>query len=274
MSGPLLSNAACDTAVATVAVDEHGRQRRLHVVQERPLTLYLNRQEIVTLMTLGTSPERLALGYLLNQKLLPPDSVVKSVQVDWEAEAAAVVTADDAMPELPAARTITTGCGQGTMYGDLRQSIADIRLNAGTPLRQSQIYECLKTLGLMSKVYSKAGSVHGCALCHGTEVRYFVEDVGRHNAVDAIAGQMWLDNGSGEGCWFYTTGRLTSEMVIKVAMMQVPVLLSRSGITNMGLELAVATGMTLVARTKGRHFLVYCGRENIELDVAAAAATA
>lgn len=264
---PLMSNAPCEPVVAATASDEYGHSRKLHVAQERPLTIYLNRQEVVTLMTLGTEPEFLVLGYLRNQGLLTVDSVVESVQVDWETEAAAVVTADGEVPELPDTHTVTTGCGQGTVYGDMREAIAGIKLQMTTPLPQSQIYDCLRSLGQMSKVYSEAGSVHGCALCYGTSVRYFVEDVGRHNAVDAIAGQMWLDGSSGQDCWFYTTGRLTSEIVMKVAMMGVPILLSRSGLTNMGLELALETGMTMVARAQGKHFLIYCGSENIELDV-------
>ncbi len=252
-----------------VAIDSDGNARDMLIADERPLTIYLDKREVVTLMTLGTHPEALVIGYLKNQGLVEKLDSLRAVQVDWETESAAVVTTglDEGWEKKLERRTVTSGCGQGTMFGDLMESIADYRI-APLPLHSSQIHQLLEVLSRENEVYRNAGAVHACALCDLDGPLYFVEDVGRHNAVDAIAGMMWLDGVDGAGKIFYTTGRLTSEMVIKVTQMGVPVLLSRSGITDMGLRLAKQVGLTLIARAKGRHFLIYSGAENIQLDIA------
>ncbi|MFO1349506.1 MAG: formate dehydrogenase accessory sulfurtransferase FdhD [Gammaproteobacteria bacterium] len=250
-----------------IAVDEYGRPRAIAIAGEQPLTLYLDRREIVTLMTLGSHPEALAIGYLRNQGFVHDLRQIKAVQVDWEVAAVAVVThtgTAGASPRLDK-RIVTTGCGQGTIFGDIMEQLASIQLPKQR-YRQSLIYELLRNIGAYNEVYKEAGAVHGCALCQGAQILEFIEDVGRHNAVDAIAGLMWLKNIAGHDKIFYTTGRLTSEMVIKVAQIGVPLLLSRSGLTRMGLEMAELTGVTLIGRAKGKHFLIYHGMDNIEFD--------
>ena len=264
---PLMTRAGLSPTHAVTAVDEYGNVRELQVAGERPLTLYVDKKEIVTLMTLGTHPEALALGYLRNQDLIERIEDVKSVQVDWDTESVAVTT-HGGIAELlarTARRTVTSGCGQGTMFGNLMERLERVRLPRVT-LRQSLVYELLHALNDYNEIYRSAGAVHGCALCRSTEVLMFVEDVGRHNAAGAIAGQMWLEGLDGGDKIFYTTGRLTSEMVIKVAQMGVPVLLSRSGVTYMGLELARRLGVVMIARAKGKHFLVYNGADQIVFD--------
>ncbi len=270
--GPLLSAAGLDATVAVTAIDENGRTRNGHIAAERPLTLYLDKREIVTLMTLGVHPELLVLGWLRNQRLIPSLEHIARVQIDWETDAAAVTTRHgvDGLEERLAHRTVTTGCGQGTVFGRLMDELDQIRL-AAPNVRQSTLHALLDNLSRHNQVYRKAGAVHGCALCTGSGIDLFIEDVGRHNAVDAIAGEMWLRDTPGHDKLFYTTGRLTSEMVIKVAQMGIPVLLSRSGITEMGLRLGRQLGVTLIARAKGRHFLVYNGARNILFDRADAA---
>lgn len=265
---PEMTRAGLDPTIAVTAVDEYRNQREMFVADERPLTIYLDRFEIVTLMTLGTNPELLTLGYIKNQGLVKDIRDIRSVQVDWDVGAAAVASfseADEWQKHL-GPRIVTTGCGQGTIFASVMEQLDDIRLEC-LSLKQSDIYLLLKNLGRQNDVYKSAGAVHGCALCEGTDIIYFSEDVGRHNAVDAIAGKMWLEGISGAGKIFYTTGRLTSEMVIKVAQMGIPALLSRSGITQMGLKLAQDLGVTMLSRANGKHFLVYNGAENIEFDV-------
>jgi FdhD protein len=262
-----MSNAGLSAAVDAVAVDEYGEMRNGHVAAERALTLYLDKQELVTLMTLGTRPEMLALGWLRNQRLVQDIQQIKAVQVDWETDSVAITT-HQGVAELErkmARKTVTTGCGQGTVFGDLMEDLDKIALPR-RQIRQSEIYQLLQTLNEYNHVYQRAGAVHGCALCSEKQIHLFIEDVGRHNAVDAIAGHMWLEAMDGSDKIFYTTGRLTSEMVIKVAQMGIPLLLSRSGITQMGLALARKVGVTLIARAKGRHFLVYNGAEQICFD--------
>ncbi|MCU7918592.1 MAG: formate dehydrogenase accessory sulfurtransferase FdhD [Candidatus Thiodiazotropha sp. (ex Dulcina madagascariensis)] len=264
---PLLTDAGLDAAEPATAIDEFGEIRAGHVAAERALTLYLDKREIVTLMTLGTRPEMLVLGWLRNQRLLQSIDQIKAVQVDWETESVAVATYHgvEGLDAKMARKTVTTGCGQGTVFGDLMDDLARISLPRGI-IRQSEIYDLLKTLNAHNQVYQRAGAVHGCALCRDGDIQLFIEDVGRHNAVDAIAGQMWLEGTAGNDKLFYTTGRLTSEMVIKVAQMGIPILLSRSGVTQMGLALARQVGVTLIARAKGKHFLVYNGAENLTFD--------
>lgn len=264
---PLLSNAGLDAARPVQAVNEFGETTEGQIAAERALTVYLNKREIITLMTLGTHPELLVLGWLRNQRLVPALSDIAALYVDWETSAAAVTTHEplSGLDEKLGRKTVTTGCGQGTVFGNLMDEIDRITL---TPkrIKQSHIYALLEALRSFNEIYRQAGAVHGCALCSDSQIDLFVEDVGRHNAVDAIAGHMWLADIDGCDKLFYTTGRLTSEMVIKVAQMGVPVLLSRSGITQMGLDLARKVGITLIARAKGNHFLIYNGAENILLD--------
>jgi len=262
-----LSHASAPLTEAVSVYDETGASREIHVACERPLTIYLNKREIVTLMTLGADPEALVLGYLRNQGFIQHLSTVRAIQVDWEVEAAAVVTdADpDDLEERLKQRTVTTGCGQGTMFGSVMDKLAQIRLPPSS-LRQSTLYSLLGALSRRNDTYRNAGAVHGCAICEGEQVIAFVEDVGRHNAVDTLAGRMWLEDISAQDKVFYTTGRLTSEMVIKVAQIGIPILLSRSGVTQMGLALARELGITMLGRAKGRHFLVFSGEKNIILD--------
>jgi FdhD protein len=264
---PHLTDAGLSASEVTLAVDEYGELRDGHIAAERALTIYVDKQEVVTLMTLGTRPEWLVLGWLKNQRLLQNLDQVKAIQVDWETDSAAVTTHSgiEGLTQKLSRKTVTTGCGQGTVFGGLMDEIDKVRLQQHT-LQQSIIYSLLKSLNEHNDIYRQAGAVHGCGLCRGSELLLFVEDVGRHNAVDAIAGHMWLNGISGEGKIFYTTGRLTSEMVIKVAQMGIPVLLSRSGVTQMGLDIAKRVGVTLIARAKGHHFLVYNGVGNILFD--------
>ena len=265
---PELTSAGLPATQRACAMDEYQNRRELNVADERPLTIYVDSYEIVTLMTIGSDPELLVLGYLKNQGLIDALEEVVSVQVDWEVAAAAVTTTSerDDWQERLGPRIVTTGCGQGTVFGDVMASL-DERVIAPVRLKQSEIYALLKNLNEYNDVYRSAGAVHGCALCEGSSVLFFVEDVGRHNAVDVIAGKMWLEGMSGAGKFFYTTGRLSSEMVLKVAQMGIPALLSRSGITNMGLRLAQDKGITLISRLQRKHFLVYNGTEYIDYDV-------
>lgn len=264
---PEMTRSGLAPTCTVIATDEYGDERESAIAGEFPLTIYVDRIEVVTLMTLGTHPEALTLGYLRNQRLVSALEEIVSIQVDWDVQAVAVTTRGgiEDWDEKLGRRTVTTGCGQGTMFGRVMEDLEGLRL-VQRPLRQSTVYALLKNLNDYNEVYKNAGAVHGCALCRDAEILTFIEDVGRHNAVDAIAGMMWLDAVAGEDKLFYTTGRLTSEMVIKVAQMRIPALLSRSGITKMGLDLAQQIGVTLIARAKGRHFLVYAGQENLIYD--------
>jgi FdhD protein len=249
------------------AVDEYNTPRQVEVPGESPLTLYVDGREIVTLMTIGAHPEALALGYLRNQRFVDRLDQIKSVSVDQRNESVQVISHDgiEGWDEKLKKRTVTTGCGQGTVFSCTLDNLYSIRLPA-VSVRQSVIYELLSNISDCNTVYRRSGAVHGCALCEGSESLMYTEDVGRHNAADAISGYMWLDDISGAGKIFYTTGRLTSEIVMKAAHMGIAVLLSRSGVTHMGLELAQELGITMIARAKGRHFLVYHGAGNILFD--------
>lgn len=266
---PRMSNAGLAPTHPVAAVDEYGHVRDLHVAGEFPLTIKVDGHEVVTLMTLGTHPEELALGYLRNQRLVEAIDEIRSVDVDWDREVVWVETSHGRgivdWEQKLARRTVTTGCGQGTVFSCTLDKLYDVRLPHVT-LRQSAIYALLQSVNQHNEIYRQAGAVHGCALCRDAEVLAFVEDVGRHNAADAISGRMWLDGVSGSDKIFYTTGRLTSEIVMKTAHMGIPVLLSRSGITHMGLELARELGVIMIARAKGRHFLVYHGVDDVLLD--------
>ena len=256
-----------DTAKINV-VDEYNNERSFSITGELPLTIYVDKKEIVTLMTLGHYPEALVVGYLRNQGIIEDISQLKSVHVDWSVNAAAVKTHSLDLSKVSNKlkhRVVTSGCGQGTTFGGIMDELKSNKVN-DFMIKQSTIYHLLKLLHDKNEIYRKSGAVHGCALCDKNKILDFVEDVGRHNAVDAIAGHMWLNDISGNDKLFYTTGRLTSEMVIKVAQMNIPILLSRSGITEMGLSVARETNVTLLGRAKGKHFLVYNGKDKIEFD--------
>ncbi|MEZ8823811.1 formate dehydrogenase accessory sulfurtransferase FdhD [Vibrio amylolyticus] len=248
--------------------DEYGEKLVKQIACERPLTVILNWKEIVTLMTLGSRPETLVLGYLKNQGFLSDPEAIDSIIIDWETHSAAVITKEniDHLDKALKKKTVTSGCGQGTMYGNVMKQLENYQVPQ-RPIKQSEIYSALEALTHYNDTYKKAGAVHGCAVCTADEVLSFVEDVGRHNAVDTLAGELWLNQESGDDKIFYTTGRLTSEMVIKVAQMGIPTLLSRSGVTQMGLDLAQKFGITTIARAKGLRFQVFTGADKIEFDV-------
>jgi FdhD protein len=265
----LLSDARAHLTHEVEALDERGRRSTISIPAERPLTVYVDKRELVTLMTLGGAPEALTLGYLRNQRLVRAIEDVVSVQVDWSVDAVAVVTRNGILEveERTAKKVVTTGCGQGSVFGGLMDEVDRIALPPEARLPQSVVYRIVETIRTQQSIYKQAGSVHGCALFSNTgELLYFVEDVGRHNAVDAIAGLMWLEGMRGEDKVFYTTGRLTSEMVIKGAQMGIPFLLSRSGTTQMGHMVAEKVGMSLLARCTGRHFLLLAGQERIVFE--------
>jgi len=260
---PQLTNAARPSTVTVDAINERGEIVPTPIAGEHPLTLYLDKREIVTLMTLGAAPEALIIGYLRNQKLVKALEDIIAVQVDWETDAVAVTTSRqiDDLDERMEKRTVTTGCGQGTMFGDLMEEIDNIKLSDNAQLDEATFYGMLDAVRRHESIYKQAGAVHGCALAKGSEILMFVEDVGRHNAVDAIAGQMWLDGIDGSDKIFYTTGRLTSEMVIKTAQMGIPILVSRSGLTQMGYDIAQKIGVTMIGRSQGKHYLLFTGHQ-------------
>lgn len=266
---PKLSQAGRALTKAVEAVDEKGRVREVHIAGEYPLTLVVDGREIVTLMTMGGNPEVLALGFLRNQRLIEDIEEIASVEVDWQEELAHISTRHGRglsnQESKLSGRTVTTGCGQGTVYSCTLNELYEIRVPE-IQLRQSTLYALLANIASQNEIYKRAGAVHGCALCADTRIVTFIEDVGRHNAADAISGTMWLDGLEGGDKIFYTTGRLTSEIVMKAALMGIPALLSRSGITHMGLELAQDLGLVMIARAKGRHFLVFNGAAQIDFD--------
>jgi FdhD protein len=263
MNRPLLTQAARPLTFEIDAINERGEVVPTSIAGEYPLTLYVDKQEIVTLMTLGAAPEALTIGYLRNQRLVGSLDEIASVQVDWEVNAVSVTTrhGQGIAASRTEKRTVTTGCGQGTVFGDLMAEIDDIHLPAEATLSEETLYGLLDSVRHHESIYKQAGAVHGCALARGSEILMFVEDVGRHNAVDAIAGKMWLDDLDGGDKIFYTTGRLTSEMVIKTAQMGIPFLVSRSGLTQMGWEIARKLGMTMIGRAQGKHYLLFTGEE-------------
>jgi len=264
---PLLSQASRPLTIEIPAWNEHGEEVPTSISGENPLTIYVDKRELVTLMTLGAAPEALTIGWLRNQRLVDSLDDIVSVQVDWEVDAVSVTTRNGLRnaEEKMASRTVTTGCGQGTVFGDLMDEIDAVRLPADWTFSQDQLYALMDAVRKHDSIYKQAGAVHGCALAKptadGCEILMFVEDVGRHNAVDAIAGQMWLDGLDGGDKVFYTTGRLTSEMVIKTAQMGIPVLVSRSGLTRMGWEIAKQVGLTMIGRAQGKHYLLFTGLE-------------
>ena len=265
VSLPRLSRAQAPVTHAIQALDEHGHACALAIPAERALTVYVDKQELITLMTLGAHPEWLVLGYLRNQRLIDSVQQIESITVDWEAGDAgagvAAVKTRSGLPDWQArteSRIVTTGCGQGSMFGSAMQDLAQQPL-PDTRLTQARLYEVLARVRALESTYKSAGSVHGCALFDGVSLQLFVEDVGRHNAVDTIAGWLSLQpqEGQPQDPLFYTTGRLTSEMVLKAAQLGVPLVVSRSGITQMGFELAQSLGVCTVGRATHRHFYCY-----------------
>ena len=267
---PRLTDASCELLREITILDEYGDRRCIHIPAERPLTIFVDRRELVTLMTLGARPELLVLGYLRNQRLIARVQEVESVTVDWDVGAAAVRThggvADIAAKT--AHRVVTTGCGQGTVFGDVMSQLDTVTLPdaQSARIRQGTLQRMLETMRQQDSIHRKAGSVHGCALFRGAEMLMFIEDVGRHNAIDTIAGWMSLHGVEGGDKAFYTTGRLTSEMVMKAAQLGVPIIVSRNGVTAMGHELASRLGMTLFGRAANRHFLCYTGTERFDSE--------
>ena len=276
MGVPRLTQARAPLTQAIEAVNEYGDVETVSIPAERALTVYVDKRELVTLMTLGAQPELLVLGYLRNQRLVQSVSDIDSITVDWEVGAAAVKTCSgiDQIEERTARRVVTTGCGQGSVFGDLMADIDTLVLPPAT-LSQAQLYGIVNAIRLQESTYKSAGSVHGCALFQGQDMLVFVEDVGRHNAVDTIAGWMWMQDAAqttdalrmqGTDKVFYTTGRLTSEMVIKSAQMGVPIVVSRSGITQMGHAVAQQLGLCAIGRATNRHFVCYSGRDRLLLQ--------
>jgi FdhD protein len=273
MPRPVLTAAQAPLTRSVTTVNEYGEAETLSIPAERPLTVYVDRRELVTLMTLGAHPEWLVLGYLRNQRLVATPDEVESVTVDWEVEAAAVKTREGIarIEERTARRVVTTGCGQGSVFGDLMGEVEALRL-PDVGITQAQLYAIVNAIRLQESTYKSAGSVHGCALFRGEEMLLFVEDVGRHNAIDTIAGWMWLNgvesaaDADAAPLVFYTTGRLTSEMVIKSAQMGVAIVVSRSGMTQMGFEIAERLGLCAIGRATNKHFLCYSGRERLVLQ--------
>jgi FdhD protein len=267
MPKPKITRATRPLTVEVDAINEHGESQATAIAGEHPLTIYVDKREIVTLMTLGQAPEALVLGYLRNQRLVKSIAEIAAVQVDWETDSAAVTTRKGirGLTQKMSKRTVTTGCGQGTVFGDLMEEIDSIELRTDVRLTEAGLHALLDAVRRHETIYKSAGAVHGCALAavdgDSAEILHFVEDVGRHNAVDAIAGLMWLEDLDGSDKVFYTTGRLTSEMVIKAAQMRIPFLVSRSGLTQMGHDVALRTGITMLGRAVNKHYLLFTGRE-------------
>jgi FdhD protein len=267
---PRLSQARSGFLQEITILDEYGERRTISIPIERPLTVFVDRRELVTLMTLGSTPELLVLGYLCNQRLIEHVAQVESIDVDWEVGAAAVKTHHGLanLEARTARRVVTTGCGQGTVYGDMMAQIETLKLPpaAEARIRQSTLRRMLEVIRQQDSIHRQAGSVHGCALFRGADMLMFVEDVGRHNALDSIAGWMAMHGVAGSDKTFFTTGRLTSEMVMKSAQMGVPIVVSRNGVTAMGYELAARLGVTLFGRAANRHFLCYTGFERFDSE--------
>jgi FdhD protein len=275
---PYLSAAKAPLTREVTVVNEWGESVSSTIPCERALTVYVDKRELVTLMTLGGHAELLVLGFLRNQRLVHSVHDIASITVDWEVGAAAVKTHKgiEHVEERTAKRVVTTGCGQGSVFGGLMDDVGRIVLPQAT-LMQSQLYGIVNAIRVQDSLYKAAGSVHGCALFRAEEMLVFIEDVGRHNAIDTIAGWMWMQEGdaptlgtacgmSGADKVFYTTGRLTSEMVIKAAQMGVPLVVSRSGITEMGLEVAQRVGLCAIGRATHKRFLCYSACERLQLQ--------
>ena len=252
----------------TVAgIDHEGRRVDTAVVMERPLTLFLNGREIVTMMTIGDHPDYLAVGYLLNQNMLRADDHITGIDYDEELETVVVRTDRETdFEDKLKKKTLTSGCAQGTVFGDLMEKFDEVRLDPNAVLRTSWLYALTRKINTVPSLYLAAGAIHGCVLCEEDRPLIYMEDVGRHNAIDKIAGYMHRHHISPAGKIFYTTGRLTSEMVIKTVQMGIPILISRSGFTAWGVDLARQAGLTLIGRAKGKRFVALAGSERIVFD--------
>ncbi|HUC72339.1 MAG TPA: formate dehydrogenase accessory sulfurtransferase FdhD [Stellaceae bacterium] len=252
----------------TVAgIDQEGRPIETQIVMERPLTLFLNGREIVTMMTIGDHPDYLAVGYLLNQNMLRPGDRVTGIDYDEELETVVVRTDRETdFEDKLRKKTLTSGCAQGTVFGDLMEKFEEVRLDPGAILRTSWLYTLTRKINTAPSLYLAAGAIHGCALCEEDRPLLYMEDVGRHNAIDKIAGYMHLNGISPAGKIFYTTGRLTSEMVIKTVQMGIAILISRSGFTAWGVDLARQANLTLIGRARGKRFMALAGAERIVFD--------
>ena len=275
---PHLTQARAELTRTIGVVNEHGVHEQVSIPAERALTVYVDKREIVTLMTLGAHPELLVLGYLRNQRLVADVREVVSITVDWDAgedgAGVAAVKTHHGIADIAARtekRVVTTGCGQGSVFGDLMGDVERMKL-PDARISQARLYGLLNAIRLQESTYKSAGSVHGCALFKGEQMQIFVEDVGRHNAIDTIAGWMWMNGVQADAdSIFYTTGRLTSEMVIKSAQMGVAVTVSRSGITQMGFDVATRLQLCTIGRATNKHFLCYTAPERLQLDPALAA---
>jgi FdhD protein len=267
---PFLTQARAPLTCEVEALNEFGERQSVSIPAERALTVYVDKRELVTLMTLGAHPELLVLGFLRNQRLVQSVHEVESITVDWDVGAVAVKTREGIsdIEARTSKRVVTTGCGQGSVFGDLMADVDKLVLPEAT-LSQAQLYGIVNAIRRQESTYKSAGSVHGCALFRGEEMLVFVEDVGRHNAIDTIAGWMWLQDAqamSGQDKVFYTTGRLSSEMVIKSAQMGVPIVVSRSGITQMGHAVAQRLGLCTIGRATNKRFLCYSGAQRLQLQ--------
>ena len=270
---PRLTQAQAPLTHSVEVINEFGEREQAQIPAERPLTIYVDKRELVTLMTLGAQPELLVLGYLRNQRLVESVFDIESITVDWEVYAAAVRTRHGIarIEERTASKVVTTGCGQGSVFGGLMDEVDRIALPEAR-LTQGELYGIVNAIRLKESTYKSAGSVHGCALFQGEELLTFVEDVGRHNAIDTIAGWMWMQSDAGGASMsgadkvFYTTGRLTSEMVIKSAQMGVPIVVSRSGMTQMGHSVAQQLGLCAIGRATNRRFVCYSGAHRLVLQ--------
>ncbi|HMD63980.1 MAG TPA: formate dehydrogenase accessory sulfurtransferase FdhD [Stellaceae bacterium] len=248
-------------------IDHEGRPVDTAVVMERPLTLFLNGREIVTMMTIGDHPDYLAVGYLLNQNMLRADDRINGIDYDEELETVVVRTGRETdFEDKLKKKTLTSGCAQGTVFGDLMEKFEEVRLDPNAVLRTSWLYALTRKINTAPSLYLTAGAIHGCVLCEEDRPLIYMEDVGRHNAIDKIAGYMHLHHIPAAGKIFYTTGRLTSEMVIKTVQMGIPILISRSGFTAWGVDLARQAGLTLIGRAKGKRFVALAGSERIVFD--------
>jgi FdhD protein len=260
-------------SVSVRGIDQDGQPVDTAVVTERPLTLFLNAREIVTMMTIGDRPDLLAVGYLLNQNMLRADDEITAVDYDDDISTVVVRTrVQTNFEEKLRKKTQTSGCAQGTVFGDLMEEFDKIKLDPAARIKTSWLYQLTKKINTAPSLYLKAGAIHGCVLCRADEPLIYMEDVGRHNAVDKIAGYMFLERIASGDKIFYTTGRLTSEMVIKTVKMRIPVLVSRSGFTAWGVELARKAGLTLIGRARGKRFVVLAGEQRLVFDADAKSA--
>ena len=256
-----------DLTESIECLNESGENIKLPVVKEIPLTIYLNKQEIVTAMTLGDMPNLLAVGYLLNQNMLKKDDVISEIDYDEDLQVVIVRTERKTNYEKKMEKKIrTSGCAVGTVYGDIMEDFSSVNLDKKTKIKTSWIYTISKKVNTRPSLYLKAGALHGCVLCKNDSPLVYVEDVGRHNAVDKIAGWMFLNKEDANDKIFYTTGRLTSEMVIKTVQMGIPILISRSGFTESGVKLAKEAGLTLIGRAKGKRMIIANGVNRVIFD--------